>query len=106
MDTAAIKPVLAEFRKRLADTIPDAQFLVWGSYAAGTNDEWSDIDVVVVSDFFKPLDKYDRTRFLFKRASLMEIRIDPRGATPEELAAAPVCTYIGTARETGVWVNV
>lgn len=106
MDTAKIRPVLKQFKRNLADTVPDATFLVWGSYADGTNDDWSDLDVVVVSNNFSSLNTSQRNKLLFKHSLLMDIDIDPWGATPQELATAPVCTYIGLARETGIWVEV
>lgn len=103
MDQTAVRPALALYKQALRPHLDQPKFLVWGSFAAGTNTPDSDLDVVVVSDAFGGLSMYQREEILFKTCLRNPLDIDPWGATWQELELAPVSTYIGLARETGVW---
>ena len=57
-------------------------FILFGSMAKGQAGEWSDIDVLVVSDFFKDMPVPERIGLLLEEA---EPRIEPFGYTYDEL---------------------
>lgn len=106
MDTQKVLPALREYKKILSTTLDDPHFLIWGSYAAGRETSESDLDVVVVSNSFAKIAPHERTDLVIKACLKIELDIDPWAATPAELAEADIGTYIGLARETGVWVDV
>lgn len=105
MDKAAVA-VLKQLKQELLGTIESPKFLIWGSYAQGVQTEWSDLDVVIVSDSFRKIPMHERGDYLFTLCSNVEPDIDPWGLTPDELAQAHRASYMGHARETGVWVDV
>lgn len=48
-----IKKIIKEYLQSLKrHNIPVAEAILFGSYANGTNQEWSDIDIALVSDIF------------------------------------------------------
>ena len=55
---AQIPPRVTEIVKRFIDELeknhmPVKEAILFGSYAAGTSNEWSDIDLAIVSDVFE-----------------------------------------------------
>ncbi len=74
---------LEEFLRRLRERMPVEAVIVFGSHARGGAGEWSDLDVIVVSDYFKDLTLLDRIALLLE---LKEGRVEPLGYTYEELA--------------------
>lgn len=65
MDKAAVLGILSRFRRAMeARGIRVDRLVLYGSYAAGTWREGSDIDVVVISDDFTPMSYWQRTEFL------------------------------------------
>lgn len=48
-----IKNVLKAYREKLEETIKVNQMILFGSYARGTQRDYSDIDVAVISDNFQ-----------------------------------------------------
>jgi predicted nucleotidyltransferase len=58
--------------------INPAEVYIYGSYAKGTADEWSDIDVAVVFDkFAKNLDSYDLDIYLTRMRRGVSLDIEP-----------------------------
>ncbi len=49
-------------RDALKENIHISQAILFGSYAKGTNHEWSDIDLAVVSDDFTGIRFYDNVK--------------------------------------------
>ncbi|MHB1665269.1 MAG: nucleotidyltransferase domain-containing protein [bacterium] len=58
--------------------INPAEVYIYGSYAKGTANEWSDIDVAIVMDkFAKNLDSYDFDIFLTRMRRSVSLDIEP-----------------------------
>jgi predicted nucleotidyltransferase len=65
--------------------IPLESLYLFGSQAKGTMHKWSDIDIAVISSFFR--EKYDEGRFsLWRLRRDIDLRIEPHGFTPEDWA--------------------
>lgn len=73
---------LREFLERLRERIPVEALILFGSHARGGAGEWSDVDVLVVSDYFKGLTVPERLAILLE---LKRGRVEPLGYTYEEL---------------------
>ena len=59
---------------------------IYGSYAKGTANEWSDIDVAVVVDkFAKNLDGYDFDIFLTRMRRSVSLNIEPHSFLQKDL---------------------
>lgn len=72
---------------------------LFGSYAAGTANDASDIDVAVVSPDFKGVRFYDNVR-LAKLGRAVDVRIEARGFRPEEFNDSNVLPTV--VLETGI----
>lgn len=56
---------------------------LFGSFAKGNSNQWSDIDVAIISPYFRL--KYNEGRFmLWKIRRTIDARIEPHGFTPED----------------------
>ncbi len=72
------------FLERLQkDNIRVSKAILYGSYAKGTNDEWSDIDLAIVSDDFSGNRVLDKERMI---KSIVDINtsISPLPYRPED----------------------
>ena len=107
-DMASLDPELRRFLDASLDRIrehfrPEAM-IFFGSRATGTPDEWSDIDLVIVSGRFR--DEHPLRRpATFRRIARPHRRVDALCLTPEEFvdrAARP--TIIREAFRTGIRV--
>ena len=107
-DMSSLDPELRKFLDTALDRIrkyfrPEAM-IFFGSRATGTPDEWSDIDLVIVSDRFHgehPL----RRPATFRRIARPHRRVDALCLTPEEFAdRAGRPTIIREAFRTGIRV--
>lgn len=70
--------------------------VVFGSYAAGTAEEHSDIDLAVISDDFRGVDIFSRLEILglaLARAKIME-PVEALAYTPEEYESKEQGTFI------------
>jgi predicted nucleotidyltransferase len=44
--------------------LPVESIIIFGSYAKNQHGEWSDIDILIISDYFKGVNILDRFKFL------------------------------------------
>jgi uncharacterized protein len=65
------------------DNVRISQAVLFGSYAKGTNHEWSDIDVAVVSDDFQGISFFDN-QILTEAMLRTSIDIETHTYRPEE----------------------
>jgi predicted nucleotidyltransferase len=85
MDKATALTVLARFREAVeSQQVKVDKLILFGSYAAGTNREGSDIDVVVLSSDFAGKDFWERTDVLSQAIYEVFEPIEAVGLTPEE----------------------
>jgi len=85
MDKKHILTIIAEFRKILESTgVKVEKIILFGSYANGTQHEWSDIDLVVVSPDFANVGLWDRIKMVGKAIAVLFQPIQAVPMTPEE----------------------
>ena len=83
-----IKDVIERYRQQLVKLgIGPERIYLYGSYARGSEKEGSDIDLIVVSRDFSPLDLRERLEVLGVAAARLLKPIQAVGYTPEEIAA-------------------
>ncbi|MBM3501376.1 MAG: nucleotidyltransferase domain-containing protein [Armatimonadetes bacterium] len=80
---AEVRQFLDEWLGAICAHFAPEAVLLFGSRAAGTADEWSDIDVVVVSRRFEGLGVFDRFR-IFDEVVQPHWHVDVLCLTPEE----------------------
>lgn len=73
------------FAQSISRDIQVQRIYLFGSYAAGTANNDSDIDILVVSDDFKEMSPVKISSFLFRNAAKIPGDIQPIGYTNEEL---------------------
>jgi predicted nucleotidyltransferase len=76
---AKVKNIVDSFLQELnRNNIPIKEAILFGSYASGSNKEWSDIDIAIVSEVFKGdrIDDKDKIRKITLSIS-SEIEIMP-----------------------------
>jgi len=56
--------IISEFVALLSKTVRVEAIILYGSYANGSPDEWSDIDVAVISPDFEGLPMWERQRII------------------------------------------
>jgi predicted nucleotidyltransferase len=76
-ETNIVKNEIVEFYNKIRDAYPIKKILLYGSYAAGTAREDSDIDVGVVIDLLDNADLIDVTSNLFHYAKDIDVNIEP-----------------------------
>lgn len=93
-----ILEILKRYRNALEDMgIKVSGMVLFGSYASGIAKEYSDIDVVVISDDFESLNLLERLESLglaLAKAKIME-PIEALGYTKQEFASRGEGTFIG-----------
>ena len=95
MDTRIYETVL-RFRAGLEKTgIRKSKIILYGSCSRGTAKEYSDIDLIVVSDDFAGMDLWDRQCVLGDSTAGVYEPIEALGYTYDEYAAMGRGTFIG-----------
>ncbi len=91
MDKIPVKiaRILKKYIEKLEENrIPIRQAVLFGSYAAGGSNEWSDIDIALVSDVFEGIRIKDRSKIrkitLAISADLSPLPFRPEEFTPED----------------------
>jgi poly(A) polymerase Pap1 len=82
--SAEIISKLKVFAQSLAEDISIQKVYLFGSYAAGTANEDSDIDILVISDDFKKMSPIQTNFFFFWKAAQIPGDIQPVGYTYDE----------------------
>jgi len=79
-----VEEKVKEFVKILkTDNLPISRVFVFGSYAKGTQNKWSDVDVCVISPKFK--DPWNAMDYLWaKRIFDPKITLEPIGFNPKD----------------------
>ena len=83
-----IKKIISRYVDELDKLgIEVSQVILYGSYAKGTQMEYSDIDVAVISPAFTKLDIFERQEILSRAHHQFTEPIEPIGFAPEQLSA-------------------
>lgn len=80
-----LQETLMRFKDALADNIRVHSLILFGSYAAGKQKKYSDIDVAVVSPDFSRTNAIRNLQLLFNIAKKVDIDIEPLAFLPEEI---------------------
>ena len=84
--TQDIKLIIEKFKKELKRIgINPQRIILYGSYARGEQKEYSDIDVIVISDDFKDLNLRERLEILGMAAGRILEPIEALGYTEDEV---------------------
>ncbi len=82
-----LKETADQFVKELKKSgVKPEKILLFGSHAKGTADEWSDIDLVVISEDFNTIPPLERLELLSRAAWPVQASIEALGYTPQEIA--------------------
>lgn len=99
MDKSAVLEILSRFKKALESRgVRIDKLILFGSYAKGTQREWSDIDIVVVSDDFAGKNYWDRIDILTDAIYNVFEPIEAIAMTPDEWATgqSPIVEFSKT----------
>lgn len=81
-----IKEIIVRYIGELGKLgIEVSQVILYGSYAKGTQGEYSDIDVAVISPAFTKLDIFERQEILSRAHHKFHVPLEPVGLTPRQL---------------------
>lgn len=95
-----IKKIIKQF------PIPIRSVYLFGSYAYGKPNKFSDIDLAFISDKFKRKNSIKRIKtllkFIYKTKPSVDVDIEPLGFTPEEIKKASKWDITGEIKEKGI----
>ena len=105
---AATDPVVRDFVENLLPRLRDEwgarHVLLFGSRARGEGDEWSDLDVIVVSDAFEEKRLIDRAPDLFRGLGC-PVQVETLCYAPDEFERKRrEPGVVATACEEGIWL--
>lgn len=77
--------VIRSVVSQLEQSIRVDKIILFGSYASGNPEKWSDIDIAIISPDFSPFPMWRRQELLAERLTRADVRLSPMAYTPEEL---------------------
>ncbi len=96
-----IRHIVEQFIFELQKHVRVQKVILYGSYAHGNQREWSDIDIVIISDDFKRMKQVKRAELLALAHMNSDAAIEPIGYTLEEYKNASHLTFLGEIKRTG-----
>ncbi len=102
MDKTKIQKSIKLFTERVKNKFNPKQILLFGSYATGRANEYSDIDIIVLADKFKSIPTERRLDILYPLTQDLYPDFHVFGYTPEEFQKANFLTVIAEAKERGI----
>ncbi len=69
--------IIKSYIKKISKEIPIKKAILFGSYAKGTYDNDSDIDLAIFSDYFNSMNRVDGTTFLLIQAMEYDLDLEP-----------------------------
>ncbi|MDO8690022.1 MAG: nucleotidyltransferase domain-containing protein [Dehalococcoidia bacterium] len=75
--------------------------ILFGSHARGTANEWSDIDIAVISNDFKKMKPIERIEFLALRRKGCDPALSPLPYTVDAYENASHLDFLGEIKRTG-----
>ncbi len=92
----AFHKIIKDYRRILERMgIKAKTIILYGSYAYGSPEEHSDIDLVVISDDFKKMDLWERLTLLGQAGAMLKKPIEALGYTEEEFSSKGKGTFLG-----------
>jgi predicted nucleotidyltransferase len=97
-----VNKIIKDYAKALSTDIDVDKIILYGPYASGTPDEWSDIELYVVSKGFAGMKHIARLNFLAdKSVGVSPLIIARGGYTPEEYEHPETTLNLGWAKKHG-----
>jgi len=96
-----IDGIIKGFIARLSQEIPVKKIILFGSYAYGNPKEYSDIDLAVISDWFKGKTKIENMQYLSRMAANYNSLIEALPFTEEEYNNLDKRTFLASVVKTG-----
>jgi predicted nucleotidyltransferase len=104
--TGEITQVIKTYLKLLSENIKVEKAILFGSYATGHPDQWSDIDLAVISPDFRLRDHLKNLQLLSSLNSReLNWLIEALPYTPEEYENAESRSFLGEIKRTGIVVH-
>ncbi|WP_373894127.1 nucleotidyltransferase domain-containing protein [Virgibacillus sp. CBA3643] len=75
---------VSQFVSEVSLEIPVKKAILFGSFAKGTYDEGSDIDLAIFSDYFESVSRVEGTTYLLIQAQSFEMDLEPIAFTWKE----------------------
>lgn len=101
MDKKHIQKQVKIFIRRVKKELPVEKVILFGSYARAEATEYSDIDIVVISNAFSKMREKARFDVLYKLSKNIYPDINAFGYTPEEMKNVNRYTSLYEAIHTG-----
>lgn len=100
-----VKGIIKEYTQSLKNLgINVERVILYGSFAEGKHRIDSDIDIIVISKDFQPMNLRERLEVLGIAAARMMKPIEAKGYTPEEIKEASRASFLEEILEVGVSV--
>jgi len=80
----AVRSGIEKYVERIRQEIPVDKAILFGSYASGTFDDGSDIDLAIFSNYFQGMKRVDSIAFLLGHAMDYDLDLEPVAFTPDE----------------------
>lgn len=77
----SIQNIVENYVKKISTQIPISKAILFGSYAKGTYDKYSDIDLAIFSDYFEGMKGVDAFKFLFMQTLEYDVDLEPLAFT-------------------------
>lgn len=88
-ESAQVKKILSNYKTILKNNqIKPLKIILYGSYAYGQPNKWSDIDVAVIAKDFGRRNPIERMEFLAQKAAEVDDSLEVLGFTLEEYQKA------------------
>ncbi|MBI5620684.1 nucleotidyltransferase domain-containing protein [Candidatus Gottesmanbacteria bacterium] len=98
MDINQIKPAIIDYLSNLRTSIRVDKALLFGSFVRGDATPESDLDMLIISKDFAPLNEDERLRILYRASVGFPRDLHVYGVTPEEFQQASPLTTLGNVR--------
>lgn len=104
MDKRKIKKSLKIFAQRAKKNLKAEKVILFGSFARGKANDYSDVDVVVLSNIFAKISQSERLDVLYPLTRGLSPDFHPFGFTSKEFNKNAHSTILSEVRSTGVVV--
>ena len=98
---SVVKKIKA-FKRVLEESFNISKVVLFGSYAKGNPQKDSDIDVAVICDDFKNIDRIELTKLMLGIGQSIDINIEPLGYSEEEYNNCDNRTFLAEIKRHGV----
>ncbi|MBI3559002.1 nucleotidyltransferase domain-containing protein [Candidatus Gottesmanbacteria bacterium] len=105
MGKKQIQKSLRVFVKRAEKEVKAEKVILFGSVARGQTNDYSDVDVIVLSKMFAKIPQEKRLDFLYPLTAGLQPDFHPFGYTPSEFAKLSDLISISEAKKTGVVIR-